>query len=270
MKNNNIAILLATYNGERYLVEQIESILRQSYTNWKIYIHDDGSTDCTLDIVKKYSENYPENIYYLDDGITFKNPQDNFIHLLNNVQADWYLFCDQDDFWVENKIKYLVSELDLRLDTETPLLVFSDASIVDQSLALIHPSLLRNNKSYSELEIMKENLIFRNFVTGCTMMINDSTKSEALEYSLENIVMHDWWLALVVLFSNGKFIFIDKPLVLYRQHDLNLIGASSNNLLRFFSINIYKNLLDKFYMVRDFYPSLSFLKYLSLLIRSKI
>jgi|SaaInlStandDraft_4_1057021.scaffolds.fasta_scaffold14526_2 glycosyltransferase involved in cell wall biosynthesis len=265
--NNNIAILLATYNGEHYLAEQIDSILRQSFTDWRLYIHDDGSTDRTLDIIKKYSKDHPKNIYHLDDGVIFKNPQGNFLHLLNSVQADWYLFCDQDDFWVENKISSLVDSLKSDPNTTIPSLAFSDASIVDQSLSLIHPSLLRNNRTYANLEIMKRNLIFRNCVTGCTMMINNSAKNMTLKYPSKNIVMHDWWLALVVLFSNGKFIFIDKPLVLYRQHDLNLIGASNDSLSRFFSIDIYRNLLNKYHMIRMFYPNLSFLKYSSLLIR---
>jgi glycosyltransferase involved in cell wall biosynthesis len=102
-----IAIAMATYNGEKYLKEQIDSILEQSYNNWVLYIHDDNSQDNTVSIIKEYQLKYSNKIVFLDDDISFGNPQDNFSYIITKIPEsyEYYMFSDQDDFWLENKIE---------------------------------------------------------------------------------------------------------------------------------------------------------------------
>lgn len=101
--NRTVAILMATYNGERYLVEQIESILSQTETDWTLYIQDDGSKDNTLDIIRQYAEG--DKIVFVDSGLTRQGACLNFMSLLNKVESRYYMFCDQDDVWLPEKIE---------------------------------------------------------------------------------------------------------------------------------------------------------------------
>ena len=102
-----IAILMSTYNGERYLREQIDSLLNQTYKDWKLYIRDDGSTDETISIIESYVNDYPDLIVLLKDDLGNLGSARSFMRILSVVDADYYMFCDQDDVWLPNKVKDL-------------------------------------------------------------------------------------------------------------------------------------------------------------------
>ena len=115
MQKLSLAILMATYNGEEFIREQINSILNQTYKNWKLIIHDDGSTDNTVDIIKEYTKKYPNKIILIEDNIKCNGAKENFSHLIKiaykNFNFDYILFSDQDDIWLPNKIEVSLSKI---------------------------------------------------------------------------------------------------------------------------------------------------------------
>ncbi|MDP6732361.1 MAG: glycosyltransferase family 2 protein [Gammaproteobacteria bacterium] len=234
--NPRIAILLATYNGSKYLAEQLDSILNQSYENFVIVVRDDGSSDDTVALLKDYAVRQADKFHLLDDDSTNRGASGSFSFLieyvLQNKQvlglADAYMmFCDQDDIWSLEKIDKQVDEM-LKVEkhqTETkpmPVLIHSNLRVVSEEKSLKAESFVH----YQGLEIERNrftNLVISNVVTGCTAFINEALARKAVPVSKEAI-MHDWWLALVAA-AFGKVIFLAKPLVRYRQHDSNTIGA---------------------------------------------
>ena len=220
--NEEIAVLMATYNGEKYLAEQIDSLLNQTFQNWHLYIHDDGSKDGTVSLLKKYKEKNPDKITIIDAPPT-GSAKNNFIFLLNKVEAPYIMFCDQDDVWVGDKIEktYLYMK---RIEGNKPALVFTDLQVVDQSGYLIAPRMSR----YQKLNLKKnkpEDFLAENVVTGCTVMINREMAALARKaVDPSRIIMHDWWMAIIAA-RFGVISCLDEPLIQYRQHEVNSIGA---------------------------------------------
>lgn len=230
-----IDILLATYNGEQYLGEQLESLLHQSLQNWQLLIHDDNSTDCTVDIIREYAKRYPSKIKFIEDSISFGSASGNFGFLLEHSEAEYIMFCDQDDIWLPYKIEHSLNEM-RQLETQygnVPLLVFSDLKVVDENLSIRSNSMWLSQKLnpdtvhdlYSELAL--------NVVTGCTVMINQAAK-KCIAPIPSHAMMHDHWIASNIA-KYGHASYIPEPLVLYRQHGANVIGAQMSGLLYFFN-----------------------------------
>ena len=231
-----IAILLSTYNGSKYLIEQLDSILDQSYLNYVIVARDDGSCDDSLKILDKYSKKFTDKFHLLDQDNLNRGASGSFSYLIEYVLENqellglasaYMMFCDQDDIWCADKI---VTQVVAMLEAEEgqtgkeslPLLIHSDLWVVSEEKALIAKSLV----SYQGLEIDRNrfsNLVISNIVTGCTALINEALARKAVPVSRQAI-MHDWWLALVAT-AFGKLVFIERPLVYYRQHGTNTIGA---------------------------------------------
>ncbi len=224
MKDDQIAILLSTYNGELYLEQQIDSIIHQDYKNWKLFVRDDGSIDSTRKIIKKYCENY-NNIIFLEDNSN-KGAALSFMYLLQKIESDYYMFCDQDDIWFSNKISTVYNLLKDNIKEEKkPILVFSDAKVVDQNLTIISDSFWSYNKVFPDLIISRQAYIsVFNCAPGCTMIFNRELKDQLLDYD-ENILMHDWFIMIKAL-QRGIVKYSDEALMLYRQHQNNTIGAS--------------------------------------------
>lgn len=223
---DKVAILLATYNGETYIREQIDSLLRQSYTEWALFIHDDGSTDRTPEIIRDYERTYPDCIHVLP-GKPCGGAKENFFYIMRQVTAPYVMFCDQDDVWLPEKIEETLSQmktLEAQSGTGIPALVFSDLSVVDGNLNLIADRM----SVYQKLDpdrVRPENLMIQNVITGCTVMANRALVELALKVENTNdVIMHDWWFALVASVF-GRISYVDKPLILYRQHGTNSIGA---------------------------------------------
>lgn len=138
-----IAILLATYNAGEYLSEQIESILHQTLQDkWTLYIQDDGSKDDTISIIQEYEKNYPDIIMHIDLGLSRQGCCGNFMTLLNVIESKYYMFCDQDDVWLPEKIKCSIEAIThyLQLHPNSPALVHTDRTFVDEKLNPIQSS----------------------------------------------------------------------------------------------------------------------------------
>jgi glycosyltransferase involved in cell wall biosynthesis len=227
--NPRIEVLLATYNGERFLQEQVESILAQDYENLTVLARDDGSSDSTRDILHAYERQFPQRFQVMPAGPPAGNPMGNFLLLLKASTADYVCFSDQDDVWLPGKVrkaKLLMDQLEARWGTNTPLLVFSDLRVVDDKLAILHES------SWSILEVVPERinrlheLIGKCVVTGCTTMLNRRLVELSLRMPAE-AVMHDEWIGLLAC-AMGKSAFLREQLILYRQHDRNAVGLGRN------------------------------------------
>ncbi|MFT4862839.1 MAG: glycosyltransferase involved in cell wall biosynthesis [Pseudohongiellaceae bacterium] len=228
-----IVILLSVYNGEKFLPAQLDSLLAQTYQNFIVLIRDDGSKDQSFELVSAYANSHPDKFLVLPrDGVNY-GPSGGFSALMqyalnhsNQLSADplYLMFCDQDDSWFESKIEVQLTAL-LAAQQENPaipLLVHSDLEVVSEQGELIAPSLI----SFQGLEIQRNsfsNLVISNLVTGCTVMFNQALAEKCMPVP-ETAIMHDWWLALTAA-AFGKLVFLDQPLIHYRQHQNNTIGA---------------------------------------------
>lgn len=221
-----IAILLATYNSSKYIEAQIDSIINQTYSDWKIFLRDDGSKDDTINIIEQYELLLKDKIEILSDNKGALKSYLNFIELLKNVEADYYMFCDHDDVWLPNKLEISMKRMQelVLLYPKMPIVVHADMKVVDQELNVLSDSfwkysrLLPDHCSFIDLACC-------NCVNGCTVMINNKAK----EVSLQNVdfcLMHDALVAQSVAAYGGFVCAIKQPLVLYRQHIDNVIGAA--------------------------------------------
>lgn len=221
-----IAILMSTYNGEHYLGEQIDSLLNQTYTDWKLYVRDDGSTDRTVSIVKRYEEDYPGKIILLEDELGNLGSGRSFMHILSVVNTDYYMFCDQDDVWLPEKIQDTIDVMQ-PLDMECksiPICVFTDLSMCDEKLNVIQDYLVKYLGR--EPKRINKNSFYRTFVFhspvfGCTMMINQKAKNMSLPF---DFVWHDTWISMICK-KMGKMSYIDKCTILYRRTGCNVSGG---------------------------------------------
>lgn len=221
----HIAILLATYNGKNYLREQIDSIIRQTFTDWHLYVHDDGSADGTIHIIKEYEKRFPEQITVLDYP-SQGGASCNFFSLLERIDAPYYMFCDQDDVWFDHKIQTCydrIRQLE-HIHTATPIIVHSDLTIVDSQLQIIDHSFIRNQKIKIEKVNRFIDYAFTNTVTGCTMLFN-AAAVKCIKYPRSPARMHDSWITMSVVAKGGIVHFIEQPLIYYRQHGNNTLGA---------------------------------------------
>jgi len=217
---------LATYNGERYLREQVNSIQRQTVEDWTLLVRDDASSDGTCELLRELAES-DRRIVLIDTEA--KGPGgavQNFGRLMQEgleSGGQIFFFCDQDDVWEPEKLQRQLQAFPADGREPEPLLVHSDLSVVTGDLQPIAPSLCR----YMALDVYAADLcnalLTRNFVTGCAMACNRRLLERALPLPGQAI-MHDWWLALVAAVS-GSIVFIDRPLLRYRQHSSNAVGA---------------------------------------------
>lgn len=237
MAQNKVCVLLATYNGEKYISSQIESIIKQTYKDWHLIIRDDGSDDKTPLILKKWSEKYPQKITLYFNKESIHGATNNFwqlskLAITKNYQ--YIMFCDQDDIWLKDKIEKSVSAIknkEIQFG-EIPILVHTDLIVVDQELNIIN----RSYEKYASLNFRRKDinhLLIQNNVTGCTMILNKALLKKALECRNSNyIILHDWWFTLVASIY-GKIFYLGIPTVLYRQHNHNVVGAEKVNSIRF-------------------------------------
>lgn len=218
-KQDTIDILMATYNGAEYIRQQIHSILSQTYTQWRLYIHDDGSTDNTVDIVKEFSIS-DSRIVLIEDNTTFHSCQHNFLHLLSFSTSPLTCFCDQDDIWLENKLEILSRQI-RDIKTNKPACVFSDAYL------LFNGHDIKGELSYKYTKL-KDILYVNGGIHGCRGIFNEPMRNEMLKYR-GSIDMHDHLLGLIAC-TFGKVKYIKDKLFLYRQHEKNVSGHHVNSL----------------------------------------
>ena len=242
-----ISILLSTYNGEKYLSEQLDSILQQSYQNFIIYIRDDGSNDNTLNIIMYYVHNFPSKIKLVDDKVKHRGAKLSFIWLMSHIESDYYMFCDQDDVWLPNKIELSIDKLSKleNIYPKSPILVHTEMYVTNSNLEIISSSLYR---------MMKINPKYVNHFNymgvcccapGCSMIFNKRSRDVSINYDndLSIIPMHDWWVAINTA-RDGYVSYIIEPTMLYRQHGKNVLGATCVDLNYF--VNKIKNIKQVF------------------------
>ncbi len=232
----NIDILLSTYNGERFLSEQIESILSQTYKSWHLFIRDDGSKDKTHSIIIDYVSKYPEKITWINkDNVYNVGVIKSFEALMQVSTAPYLMFCDQDDVWLSFKVEETLKklqEVENSIGKERPILVHTDLKVVDGELKTISESMFAISKSTPQLIHSNINYaLLCNCVTGCTVMCNSEAKKNSLPFP-DFVEMHDSWVARKVWLDGGKVETLYKSTMLYRQHGYNVVGASPSITLK--------------------------------------
>lgn len=220
-----ICIIMAVYNGENYLAEQIDSILKNSCQNFTLHIFNDHSQDQSQEIIEEYVQRYPDKIighHHQENHGVIRN----FLEGTQIMDADYYMFCDQDDVWLPNKIQHSLDAME-QLESQgsnQPCLVFGDAKIVDQTLQETAPSFQRQSGYHTDA-LDPAHILMENKLIGCTILFNRSFQQILTVFPPE-IRMHDWWIALIGSFF-GKIQYLDEPLLLYRQHGNNVVGGTS-------------------------------------------
>ena len=273
--SHQIAILLATYNGAKYIREQLDSLFQQSCDDFHLYIRDDGSKDDTLKIVEEYRQKFSDRITVLEDSQKHKGAAKSFMTLLQVVDSDYYMFCDQDDIWLPNKVESTFARMKEIEGTaqnagtanavgNAPVLVATDLKVVDEQLSPIKDSFNADLK----IDVFRKHpelICVRHVVTGCTMLFNRAAKEASLPMS-PRATMHDEWVALSVHFKGGIISILDEATILYRQHTSNTLGAEQARK-GFFARAIARAGQKQFFQVakllhKDFgLPYLKFLMY---------
>jgi glycosyltransferase involved in cell wall biosynthesis len=220
-----VEIVLSTFNGEQFLGELLESCLAQTFSDWRMLIRDDGSTDGTRGIIQSHVNKYPEKFVWIIDEKGNLGPKDSFGLLLSRTVSPYVMCCDQDDVWHADKIALSVQEmatLERHHPLQPPLLVFCDAALVDEALKTIAASFVAHCGFNVSRDTQFGFLVLGNIIPGCTMMVNRKLVEMALPFP-SRAFMHDWWLALIAA-GYGEIGHIPRPLLLYRQHGQNLCG----------------------------------------------
>lgn len=251
-----IDILLSTYNGEKYIKEQLDSIISQTKTEWQLKIRDDGSSDNTLHIIEEYIKLYSNKIFLLKDNNERLGSTMSFSELLKNSTNKYIMLCDQDDVWLNNKIEITFNQM-LEMENQygdIPLMVFTDLREVDHELNLISKSFIKSQKLDPTIIGSITKLAAMNVVAGCTIMIN----KKALQYVLpiySKHITHDQWMAINIA-KFGKIKYLDLTTILYRQHSNNVLGANKIGFYYFF--NKLKKPTKQLIIYRDLLSGLNF------------
>ncbi|MGI5850189.1 MAG: glycosyltransferase family 2 protein [Christensenellales bacterium] len=225
---SDVAIVMATYNGEKYIEEQVESLQKQTYPHWKLFISDDMSSDRTVNIVKRLCETDKRISLLKTDknlGVTL-----NFLNALETVfnlnQFDYFMFSDQDDVWMPDKIELTIKYMKEQEKNADIVLVHTDLRVVDETAQTI---ICESYKRFAGLKNIEENvferLLAQPFVFGCTVMINKELVKRLFPIPA-NVYAHDSWASLVAA-GLGKVAYLNVPTISYRQHNSNASGGTS-------------------------------------------
>jgi len=238
--NKKIDILMATYNGEKFLAQQIDSILNGTYSNFRLVICDDCSTDNTFQILKEYEERDKRIFVYQNE----KNLGyiKNFEKLLRLVENEYFMLADQDDVWYKTKIE----ESFKLLSEKKSDLIFTDLEVVDENLKTLNNSF--NTLMKYRNKILKTNgynsLYLYNVVTGCTILAKSKYLKDILPLPNNKNLIHDHYIPLVISLKGGNISYLDKPTIKYRQHTNNQVGTDRyTSKLRSFN-DVRNHLID--------------------------
>ncbi|WP_336046128.1 glycosyltransferase [Solibacillus ferritrahens] len=219
----SVQILLSTYNGERYLDEQLQSLIGQVDVNVSILVRDDGSKDSTQLILEKWGK---KGIIKWYKGENLK-PAKSFWDLVKqSPKADYYAFCDQDDIWEKNKLIVAINQIE-KVQNNEPTLYYSALNPVDENL---------NAKNYQKNEKHVDSLgraMLVSYAAGCTMVFNHKLMELAQKSNPQHLRMHDHWLYLICSSVNGKIIYDTNSYINYRQHSFNTVGISVSKSQQF-------------------------------------
>lgn len=251
---NSVAILLSTYNGEKYLRELLDSVLNQKEVNLSLLVRDDGSCDKTIEILKEYEEKYPN--FHLSYGEGNLGYAKSFSTLIRNAPSfDYYACCDQDDVWLPNKLIDAITEIQKVETANMPVLFHSSCIVTDENLKEItknsHPHYSRQTDTRFE-----ESLLLSN-INGCTTVFNRPLKKLYSKIPVDRIYAgHDYTLSTIAS-ALGKVIFSDNSNIYYRQHKHNSFGYYKYSLLRslknFFKHETKSLRTHEAQMIKDFF-----------------
>lgn len=230
-----IIILMSTYNGEKYIREQIESILNQSYKNLELFVRDDGSKDSTISILEEYARDN-KLTWYQGENV---KPARSFLELVKCApEADYYAFADQDDVWDSNKIEVAINKLS-NISDEKPTLYCSATRLVDEQLNII-----ASRAHCKNFKLTFGEALVQAISPGCTFVFNKKSKDYLKKFKSTYISMHDALLMLIVS-ALGEVVYDNNPYISYRQHSNNVIGTQHS------FVSIYKRRLKRFLFSKD-------------------
>lgn len=219
-----VDILLPTYNGGQYLSVLLDSILNQTYRHFRIIVRDDGSKDNTSDVIHDYKARYSDVFQVVEDDLGNQGTSGSNSILIKHVEAEYFMFCDQDDIWEPKKIEESMQEMKRleKLYPDKPILVCTDACCIDENGELTDSSFYASQK-FHDVTGSYHKLLALNVVQGATALMN----RKVLDYVpwIPCNLFHDWWFAVNVAFY-GKVSYLHKPLLRYRQHSSNVVGAN--------------------------------------------
>ena len=231
--SNKVKVLMSTYNGQKYLREQIDSILNQEGVDVSLLVRDDGSTDDTWSILTEYAESYKNIEIIKGDNIGFANSFMTLIYKANeNDNIEYYALSDQDDVWYPDKLSSAVNKLE-KTNSSKMRLYFSNTLAVDENL---NP-LFKTHRE-STLRLDKAASLVRYFILGCTMVFDKEVANFVSTHKpVMQIMMHDLWIHQTCAFF-GTIVYDDTPRIMYRQHSSNTAGVG-------FSIHVRMNRLKR-------------------------
>lgn len=222
-----IAVLLTTYNGEKYIEQQLDSIIfQQGNFSIDIFISDDGSFDNTLHLCKK--KIYKKNIKKIYN-VNFKSFSKNFLYLVKKIPKnyDYYAFCDQDDIWLKDKFKRAIKILNKNYS-----LYCSRTILINNNLEKIgYSPLFKKPPSFA-------NSLVQSIAGGNTMVFNNKIFKVLLKFNVKDAPSHDWLLYIITSGINEKIFYDDKSMIFYRQHDTNLVGSNDRINLKIYRLQL--------------------------------
>lgn len=222
-----IDIIISTYNGGLFIEQQIESLLSQSYNNFKVFIRDDGSKDNTKDIINKNVDKYSNKFILIKNNEENVGCSKSFMQMLGLTESKYIMFCDQDDIWLPDKIEISLNAI-MELEKKNPgkpAMVFTDLKVVDSDLNLIDESFWHFQKINPAIALDWKKTFAQSVVTGCTMIMNSKVKDVVLPFAVPEM-LHDHWITINVA-KHGVVSYLPKQTVMYRQHGKNVLGALS-------------------------------------------
>ena len=225
-KHSRISIALCTYNGEKYLKQQLDSYVKQTMHPYELIACDDASSDLTVNILEEFSHTAPFPVRIFRNKNTLGLIK-NFSQAASLCTGDYVAFSDHDDIWLSDRLEacfHMMRTAEYTYGADIPLLVHSDLCLIDAENHVITPSGMRIRRmSHIDIDPLKT-LLIRNFVSGCTSLCNRVLINESLPFP-DVLSNHDGWIALVAA-SRGKILYIPEPKVLYRQHASNASGRA--------------------------------------------
>jgi glycosyltransferase involved in cell wall biosynthesis len=226
-KSPSIAILMCTYNGAKYLAEQLDSVKNQDYKNWILYVNDDGSKDKTLETLKTYQKKWGAKKLIIRRGPQ-KGFCQNFLNIINDkkIQADLYFLSDQDDIWMPHKLSHTIKKIS-KLDPLKPMLYCARTTYISSDAKRI----LGQSEIFLKAPSFK-NAIIQSIAGGNTMAFNNPLKRKVQKYQFAEVVSHDWWLYIINELMDGYTFYDSESTILYRQHSASLIGANTGVLAK--------------------------------------
>ena len=249
MRSPAVQILLSTYNGEKYLGAQLDSILDQTEKNWQLLIRDDGSTDGTIDILRDYISRIPEKLVLITEG-QGGNSSSSFMSLLSHADAPYIMFCDQDDVWSNDKVESGLKELKLLEHKNAVALYFTDMQVVDAELEELHPSFFEQQKLDPSWSQDPYQAFVQSCAAGCSMIFTKALAEQVKPIEVA-LFQHDHWMLM-----NASYLGIvgygTERTVQYRQHGSNVLGAHSVETGYFFSkLATVKQLFSRWTYIKE-------------------